>query len=222
MVRGLIHGWGIRDVTYQVSRTVPERWECPFYSRWRSVISRCKGSPRKSRAYDNCDVSEGFRRLTDFISWAKNEGFSEENCKIAYLDKDIIASGNKAYSPELCAFVPPILNSSIVCFSNNTGSYPVGVIERKKRDKKTTFITGCLMHKGKMQYLGVKETPEECHALWQSAKLESLLLLPDEYKLFCKETGIRLHSSVIDGILRRVDILSSDLQNKRITTTFNK
>lgn len=221
MKQGLIHGWGIRDVDYQVSRIYPERWECHFYSRWRSLVNRCKGNPRKSRAYDSVDMSDDFQRLSAFIEWSEYEGFSENNCKQVYLDKDIIKRGNKIYEPDLCAFVPSSVNSSIVCFSNNIGNYPVGVIERKRRDKKSTYLTGCLMRRGKMQYLGVRETPEECHALWQAAKRDVLLSLPEDYKDFCNEHGIRFHQKVVDGILERADILNDDLSNKRVTITFN-
>lgn len=221
MTKGLLHNWGVNDADYQVSTTVPVRWECPFYSRWRSLVNRCKGKPRASRAYDFCEADERFKYLSFFIEWSKSEGFGEDNYKIAHLDKDIKLKGNKVYSPELCAFVPRNINSVIVDLGKQSGDFPAGVIKRKSHWNGRWFMHGALMDKGKMKYLGVRETPEEFHALWQAAKAEIILDLIPGYKQFCIDTGIKHHKSVELGLEERAQILKDDLNNNRITVSYN-
>lgn len=218
---GVIHGWGINDADYKTSLMYPTPWECPIYARWRSMFNRCKGKPRPTRAYDNCEIDEKFKYLSDFIAWSKTEGFSPENSKLAHLDKDIKIRGNKLYSPDTCVFVPRTINSIIVDLGKQNEDYPAGVIKRKSNWTGKPFLTGCLMNKGKMQYLGVRETPEECHALWQSAKAEIILDLLPEYKQFCIDTGIKHHKSVELGLEERAKILKDDLNNNRITVSYN-
>lgn len=218
---GVIHGWAINDADYKTSVMHPERWECPIYSRWRSMVDRCKGKPRQSRAYDECDIDERFKMFSSFLRWSQEEGFSYENAKLAHLDKDIRVKGNKIYSPDTCAFVPRGINSLIVDLGKQGGDLPSGVINRKcYRSKKWSF-NSMIMDKGKVKYLGVRGTPEECHSLWQSAKAEIILGLIPEYKQFCIDIGIKHHKSVELGLEERAQILKDDLDNNRITVSYN-
>lgn len=218
---GVVQGWGINNADYQVSRVSPVRWECPFYSRWRSLVDRCKGKQRPREAYSDCDVSEDFKYFLEFKEWAISEGFSETNSRISYLDKDVSQLGNKLYSKDSCVFIPPSINSAIVGMCNHVGDLPAGVIKKVEPRNNREYLVSRIMLKGKPKQLGVRTTPEECHALWQKAKADGLLYMIPDYKEFCTNNGIRFHQSVVDGIELRANILFDDLNNNRITISIN-
>lgn len=81
--------------------------------KWTSMLRRVKGDP----SYKDVSVSESFKCLANFYSWAKryelDYGKINRNWE---LDKDLLGDG-KIYSEETCVFLPPELNRSLSKFS---------------------------------------------------------------------------------------------------------
>ncbi|AFC21632.1 HNH endonuclease [Cronobacter phage vB_CsaM_GAP32] len=63
--------------------------------------------------------------------------------------------------------------------------------------------------------LGSFETNEEAHLAWQLAKRDSLTCLIKKYKDI-------VNPDVINGLQKRIDILTNDIDNNLITATLNK
>ena len=82
------------------------------YECWHSMMSRCYSEVVHSKfpTYKDCTVCEEWHNFQNFAAWYKdnypNDGASYE------LDKDILLTGNRIYSPEACKFVTSKENSS--------------------------------------------------------------------------------------------------------------
>ena len=86
------------------------------------------------------------------------------------LDKDIIVSGSKLYSPETCAFVLQATNSFVLARDACRGEYPIGVDLFKPTGKYRARCRNPFT--GKKEYLGLFSTPEEAHEGWRKRKHE--------------------------------------------------
>lgn len=123
-----IHGY-MNVKSYSVIRGT---WECPIcrqtekdkrcvgadkrqgrdnkrlsYIKWRSMMRRCyNSSEQRDPSYVDCIVCDEWHNYENFRVW-----FSENYIDGYALDKDILVKDNKVYSPEVCCFVPPIINA---------------------------------------------------------------------------------------------------------------
>lgn len=77
----------------------------PSYIKWSSMIVRC------NEKYSDVSVCEDFKDYTLFHEWFGKQVGAEN--KRWELDKDILSGVaiNKVYSPDVCVFVPKIINS---------------------------------------------------------------------------------------------------------------
>jgi hypothetical protein len=92
------------------------------------------------------------------------------------LDKDILLSGNKHYSPELCAFVPKWLNSFISNMKQkDRGGLPMGVQQYGNR-----FIArfGC---RGTEIYLGSFKDAQSAHVEYMATRKVEVAKRIDTY-----------------------------------------
>lgn len=185
-----------------------------FYRFWSSMIERCYSEKmlKRNPTYQGTIVCDQWKYYSNFEKWAKEnyiEGFN--------LDKDIIAGDLKIYSPETCCFVPPLINSCILD-KNTSNEYPIGVSYIKKNkdgyERPSPYRATISMY-GKQVHLKTFKTPEEAHQCWQENKIKYLNELIVEYKNIVGQ-------NVIDGLLRRIDILTFDFENKIITKSINK
>lgn len=219
-----IMGIGVNDADYTVQKNIRTGtspsgkptykmvWICPYYKLWRSVIVRCYDSTVKNaNVYAKSTVHEDWLRFSTFREWALDKPIGEGMA----LDKDILFSGNKLYSPETCVFVPTRLNSLLTCFKSDKGDYPVGVSSRKSS---SSFVAR--VHDGsggESAYLGSYSTPEEAHSAWQIAKA-NIIDSTVQWWRFDPAVSHSFRDDIAEALWGRSDKLRQDFDNKVETT----
>ena len=109
-----ICGVGINDANYRVcikeslgyiNGVYKQKgiWECPYYKRWRSMLTRCYSNRLKT--YLKCTVCEEWLTFSHFKAWMEIQDWEGKE-----LDKDIIIAGNTEYGPSTCVFVTKAIN----------------------------------------------------------------------------------------------------------------
>lgn len=166
------------------------------FSKWNSMMHRCKEpSKRGWPSYEGCEVSEEFSDFQQFTDWhIAQVGYALENYQ---LDKDILITGNKVYSPSTCLLVPQALNTLLTHVKANKGEYPTGVNFSKSMGK----LVARIRVDNKDTVLGYFESAEEARQAYECAKrlevlkwcykiesgevLVDLKVLPSLHKLTC-------------------------------------
>lgn len=199
--------FGINDV---VGDSKPSSPYYKIYDLWRGIIKRCYSDNRsqKNMSYINTTICDEWEYYSNFKEWFQNnyiEGYQ--------LDKDIIGGDKNIYSPETCAFVPGLINSCVI--DGNRGNNYVGV-SYMSGDRHLKRYRPVISKFGKqVRNLGLYQTPEEAHRVWQQEKINYLIEIIEKY-------SSDVDRKVIDGIRRRIDIIQYDLDNGFITETISK
>ena len=123
--RKLVFGVGINDANYVVQPTVNgKQVACPVYKRWKHMLGRCYSNKVHTErpTYKGCSVAKEWLTFSNFASWYKENHVDDYD-----LDKDIQVKGNKAYSSEMCLFVPRCINGLLTDRKAARGEYPQGV-----------------------------------------------------------------------------------------------
>lgn len=82
------------------------------YKHWCPMIRRCYDTDPEFINYFDKSVDKDWHNFQNFAEWCLDQkGF---NMKSWQLDKDIIKRGNKEYGPDVCAFIPPRVNSLLI------------------------------------------------------------------------------------------------------------
>lgn len=170
-----VDGFGIKDVDYLVERKAvvdgkrKTVWICPYYRAWRGVISRSVSQTwkKKSPTYEKCTIHPEWQYLSNFIKWVDSQPV--KNWQDCELDKDLIVTGNKHYSPETCCFIEQRVNTFLTDCGKVRGDYPLGVNIRDSG----RFSARCGNQiTGTREWLGTFDTPLEAHKAWQTRKHE--------------------------------------------------
>lgn len=155
------------------------------YRTWSSIIQRCNSKYIKNNrpTYELCEICDEWLNFDNFVEWYKNNYYEVEGERMD-LDKDILAKGNKVYSPETCIFVPQRINALFTKRQNDRGKYPIGVTYNKRSNK---FIARCNkfnLKKGKKIRisLGYFNSPEEAFYSYKQEKEKYIKEVADEYK----------------------------------------
>lgn len=162
--RGLVYGVGVNDADYIVEPLVAGKTLiCPHYTVWRTMLKRCydKGYIARNSSYAECSVYADWLIFSNFKAWMAAQDWGGK-----VLDKDILKSGNRCYSPENCCFVPAQINNLILGNNIHRGEFPQGVY-RNKRLKK---FTASIRIDSKLKHLGCFETSEEASFAYCEAK----------------------------------------------------
>ncbi|MCO5781791.1 hypothetical protein [Citrobacter meridianamericanus] len=186
------YGVGINDSTFCVSAKI--EGACVnhrAYAAWTGMLKRCyyETYKKEMKTYEGCSVDQRWHKFSNFFRWWKNnyvEGW--------HIDKDIISPGNKVYSPDFCAYIPPSLNSFISLAINRDDDWPVGAYRCSSGGKYFTNIRG---GNGKKHHLGTFETPMEAHYAWKAAKLDKA----KEFQKICDE----IHHGLYSGLLEKIN-----------------
>ncbi|AUR82518.1 AP2/ERF domain protein [Vibrio phage 1.152.O._10N.222.46.E1] len=141
----LVCGVGVNDSDSPVC-------DCPYYTRWASMLNRCYGGRKVS--HDDCEVCEDWKTFSNFKDWMKNQDW-----KHLELDKDLRVPNSRTYSPDTCMFIPQRINTMFVGMRTPRGKYPVGV--RKLGGKRNKPYSASCFYEGKRTYLGSFTSPEE-------------------------------------------------------------
>lgn len=136
----------------------------PYYT-WRNMIRRCYNEAYQVSypAYIGCSVSELWLDFQDFAEWYCNHEYSDRGF---HLDKDILITGNKVYSPSTCCFIPQELNTLLTDRLRLMGDCPQGV----NWCKQTCKYRAKMKTKGVTMHLGYFDCPNEAHNAYVEAK----------------------------------------------------
>lgn len=190
--RKLVHGFGVNDSDYMTNhRESGINLRCPAYKLWANMIARAHSAElhRRQPYYIGTSICDAWRGFMSFRSWwAANyvEGW--------HLDKDLLATGNRQYSPDKCIFIPANLNAFHSDTKSARGAYPIGVSYHKHQKKFDAKVV--IPSSGRQKTIGYFHTPEEAHMAWFNRKIE----LAYEYKALCDSIDPRL----FEGVLRKI------------------
>lgn len=123
--RKLLFGVGINNASYAVTPVVNgKKVRCPYYTVWASMIQRCYSDKYQAKqpTYIGCSVTKEWLIFSNFKSWMKDQRWVGME-----LDKDILVTGNKIYSPEGCVFVSHAINGLLASHESERGGCPQGV-----------------------------------------------------------------------------------------------
>lgn len=172
--RSLIFGVGIVDVNYKVIyRDDGKVYQCPFYASWKSMLTRCYSSKsiNKNSTYKNCYVCDEWLSLSNFKKWMTKQDWKNKD-----LDKDIVLTGNKIYSPITCIFVSHRVNSLLNNQEKNRGKFSQGVTLNKRSKK---FFVRCRSH-NKVNQLGTFKLETDASNAYKKFKSALILKIASE------------------------------------------
>jgi len=174
---------GVGGYMSRESRTIT-----PVYLTWRNMFMRCYGPAYQAKypTYKGCAVASEWHNFQAFAKWFDDQDYSRE-CGFD-LDKDLIALGNKTYSPDTCSFVPHAVNTILLDRVAVRGNLPQGVSAHGKRFRAQVSVNG------KTSRVGTYTTPELASIAYVAAKKSAIkavaenwkaVLLPEVYKNLC-------------------------------------
>lgn len=184
--RKLVHGVGVNDADYKVSPQVNGvRFICPFYRKWRGMINRCYSEKYKNKnpTYVGCTVCSSWLMFSNFKRWMITQDWKNKD-----IDKDIVKTGNKIYSPDTCIFISHYINSILNDSSSRRGDYPRGVHLHKQSKK---FKAQCNVN-NKRTHIGLFLTQKDALIAYVSFKSKLILSEADRHPQPLKGYLIRI------------------------------
>lgn len=164
--RDLKCGVGINDADYTVTPVVDgKRISCPYYTRWGSMLVRCYSEKSQAHrpTYRGVVVCDEWKRFSVFKEWMIKQDWVGK-----HLDKDIVVTGNKIYSPHTCIFVTGEINALLTGASGRRGKHPIGVSYDKNRKKYAAHVR----INNNLKHLGCFDSPEEASKVFLAAKAD--------------------------------------------------
>jgi len=169
-----LFGVGINDSDYIVEKKSDKgKVVCPYYRTWASMISRCYSSKYQENkpTYKGCTVTSEWLTFSNFKRWMMAQEWQDK-----VLDKDILVTGNKTYSPELCLFVTNKINTLMGGDLRKRGGKPIGISYHKR----TKNFIACCSFNGKSRHLGYYPTPEKASDAYRAFKYQLILSVAKE------------------------------------------
>ena len=147
------------------------------YNAWGNMLKRCynKKEIEKYPTYRDCYVCDEWHNFQNFAEWYTEQKGYDENYE---LDKDLLISGNKVYSPDTCMLAPSQINSLLLDCGARRGEYPVGVCYDKKLGKFKAQIS----IDGKPRHIGFFKTVEQASEAYQIAKKANIKRMALEWQ----------------------------------------
>jgi len=145
------------------------------YSVWSGVVERCYSEKfhTKQPTYKKCTIAAEWLNFQVFAKWFYEESNYEDGL---YLDKDLIAQGNKVYSNSTCVFVSREVNSTLTDHGAARGPWKLGVTyhKSKKRFGANYSVLGKRIH------IGYYKNEEDAHEDYKRAKYTYLKELAEK------------------------------------------
>lgn len=199
------NGEWVRSYTITVETNVRHRYNTLSGFRYTKMLERCKEGGREQRLHPSyVGTTNGFRDFQEFVEWSMAEyGYNvrepyKDKERYYNLEKDILSSGAKVYSPDTCLFVPITINNFLCLKGADRGKYPIGCWFNKRSN---AFESGCTMGTGRQEFLGFYDNPMDAHAAWQKAKVAHGRSLCDKY---------REHTKMVEGFSALLDKIEQD------------
>lgn len=189
--RKLVFGIAINNADYMVNITVDKRrFCCPFYKRWNHMLERCysESFASKNPSYKGCTACEQWLTFSNFKSWMIKQDWQGKQ-----LDKDLVETGNKIYSPKTCLFIPQYINALLTDRRALRGAEPQGV-HFNKRDNK--FQANCSVN-GRKKHLGYFDTPESASKEYRAFKSDLILRIASDQEQPLKGYLIRISNEYL-------------------------
>jgi hypothetical protein len=172
-------GVGINDSESPILKRVlidgrETRWKCPYYVKWNNMMERGYSAKCKAQRphYQDVTVCPEWHLFSNFRSWMQQQDWEGKS-----LDKDLLAPGNRMYSPQHCCFISNSVNSFLTNSAKSRGEWPQGVyFEQYQKRFRATICIG----QGKQKNLGNYTSPEEAHKAWLKAKIALADVLADQ------------------------------------------
>lgn len=147
---------------------------------WWCRISRCKEGGAHQRNNPNyAGIKNEFVDFQQFCEWCQSQiGYGAQNFN---LDKDLLSTDEKAYSPETCVFLPQQINVFIVARKRGQWQWPRGVsyFKRAKLFRTECDPSGFCEYK---KHVGYFRTSEEAFAAYKQRKEEIAVRLAEKWK----------------------------------------
>ena len=139
------------------------------YFAWMAMLRRCYSEKMQAEnpTYIGCTVCNEWHSFQNFAKWYTSQ---EDYGKDYQLDKDLLVSGNKIYSPETCVLAPQEVNLLFVDRAACRGDYPLGVSYMKRAKKFRAYIG----IDGKYIHLGYFDNPNDAHLCFLKAKKDRI------------------------------------------------
>ena len=171
----LVYGVGINDAEYTVQkRNKDGKMErCPYYVKWSSMMQRSYSEQynKKFGSYKDVEVCESWKTFSNFKKWMETKDWKDKE-----LDKDIMITNNKIYSPSACIFIPKTINYLFADSAKARGKYPQGVHIDKKNNK---FISQINKY-GKRTWIGRFNTIDEAEQAYKISKSSYIIELANK------------------------------------------
>lgn len=134
----LVQGVGTNDSNYnvQIFENGKMVWTCPFYLKWKNMLTRCYGKRHLNPSYDGCIVDNEWLTFSRFREWMNSQKWEGMT-----LDKDLLGDG-LLYSDKTCCFIPNELNIFISSTNKKKAKtdLPTGVFNNRNSG---TFLVQC-------------------------------------------------------------------------------
>lgn len=168
----LVQGVGINDRKYPTTIDGVKRKE---YRIWSDMLKRCYSAAYLSArpSYVGCSVSDNFKVYSYFYEWCNRQiGFGSLEWS---LDKDLLSTPERSrqYHEDTCVFLPNIINSALS--KGTTGELPGTTLVQGKYQAQ-------IYHQDRFVYLGRFDTKEEASQAYQTAKVQRIKDLANQYK----------------------------------------
>lgn len=177
----MVFGRGINDVSSKHSA----------YSIWHSMIRRAYSEvyQKNKPTYVGTTVHEDWFRLSKFIEW-----YNENYVDGWHLDKDLLSTGLKRYSPETCCFLPNEIN---ILFSEKRqdNGLPSGVYFKKSLGRYVAQISHCENGVRKSGHIGASNDPNKCFLMYKTASEKKIKELAEKYK---SQLDARAYSTLME------------------------
>ncbi|EPK1682101.1 hypothetical protein RFD78_000815 [Klebsiella aerogenes] len=188
----MIYGFGVNDSGFCSAAKI--NGKCVnhrAYAAWKGMFKRCycESYKKDMKTYEGCSVDVRWHKFSEFYRWWKLnyvEGW--------HLDKDIISPGNKIYSPDLCVYIPPSLNSFVSLAINRSDDWPIGAYRSSRHDK---YFSNIRDKNGVRHHLGTFQTPLDAHLAWKKAKLDQA----KDFESLCNQIRPGLYQCLIGKIM---------------------
>lgn len=172
--RKKVCGVGINDADYLVQPTVNgKKIKCTIYTMWSSMILRCYDPKYSERfiTYKNCSVDPIWHSFMNFRQWV----LSQPSYIGLDLDKDLLYTDNKIYSPDHCLLIPHDVNTFLCNKRTNNSGKPIGVTKTRLGYVAEVSLLGTGRWRSKVVY-----SIEEAMALYWQKKSELAMKLAEQ------------------------------------------